>query len=107
MYNQNKTVGYYLSLLGEDIIIYMTSLTRREIPFSILILFALGFLLVPLTKIDKKDVISGLLYGCYGMFSAAIVFFMPSNYLNKKEYLAKVTLYLFALFSLNVLMYIQ
>ena len=59
MYNQNKTVGYYLSLLGEDILIYLSGLTQKEIPYSLLVLFALGFLLVPLTKIDKTDIISG------------------------------------------------
>ncbi len=96
MYNQNKTVGYYLNLLGEDFLIYLSGLTQKEIPFSLLILFALGYLLVPLTKIDKSDIISGLLYGCYGIFSGALVFFIPSNYLNKKEYIVQISMTLFA-----------
>ena len=102
MYNQSKSAYYYLSLLGDDLIIYLTGLTRREIPFSVLIVFALGFLIVPLTKIDKTDVISGLLYGCYGMLSAALCLFMPPNYLRETKDIGKLTFGLF-IFSIPAL----
>lgn len=99
MYNQQKSIYYYLRLLSEDVLIYISGLTQKEIPSSLLVLFAFGFLVVPLTRIDKSDVVSGLLYACFGMFSAALVFFIPSNYLNRKEYLGQLTLNLLA-FSL-------
>ena len=92
MYNNNKTFSYYIELLAEDIFIYISGLTHKEVPYPLLALFAVAYLIVPLSKIERSDSISGLLYGCFGMLSGAVVFFLPTDYLSEKANFGKLLL---------------
>ena len=96
-YIENKSIEYYLELLLEDAYYYIMSIARHDVPVILLVVFSFLYLLVPLTKIDKSDYISGLLYVAFGMFNTSLVVYFPSDYLKSRKDFMTLTIYLILL----------